>query len=157
MAKRNHKMPYYGPQNVPGQIARGNVDLANRPKVRNADGSVSTVMSFSVGADDGAVLLPQVLPNGTMPSIEEALKFGKKSRQNLGFFDSNDSADAYAEALHNEQAKQYPSEQNAGSFYSPKNVGRPGSLGLLEALKMAQDRYAAEQAGKPPAAPFNLQ
>ena len=35
-------------------------------------------------------------------------------------------------------------------------AAKPG-LGLLEALKMAQDRYNAEQAGKPPAKPFDLQ
>lgn len=42
------------PQNqIPGLLVPGNIDLDNRPVVRNADGSLSTEYSVSFGIDGG--------------------------------------------------------------------------------------------------------
>jgi hypothetical protein len=87
----------------------GNIDLANRPIVRNADGTISTVRSASFGTDDGEVLLPTVSGSGKILSNFEALAEYKATGKHLGIFDTPASATKYAEALHNAQAGYYSS------------------------------------------------
>ncbi len=90
-----------------GQTEPGNINLNNRPMVKNPDGSTSTVRSITVANDDGsAVLIPTVV-DGKVVSNADAIAHYNKTGEHLGKFDSEDSADAYAERLHNSQAKQY--------------------------------------------------
>ena len=91
----------------------GNIDLTNRPRVKNADGSVSTVRSVSFGTDQGEVLLPTVMDNGTVVSDQEALANYQRTGKHLGIFKSPDEANAYAEWLHNQQAAQLESDATA--------------------------------------------
>jgi len=89
-----------------GMREQGNIDLNNRPMVKNPDGSTSTVRSITVGTDDGAVLLPTVV-GGKVVSNADAIAHYRKTGEHLGKFDSEDEANSYAERLHKSQAKQY--------------------------------------------------
>lgn len=92
-------------------VAPGNIDLDNRPQVKNPDGSVSTVRSIGVGLPEGRhMLLPTVLddvPGGRVVDPETAIRHSRMVGQHLGVFDDPAAADAFAEALHQSQARQY--------------------------------------------------
>lgn len=91
-----------------GLLAPGNINLSRRPRVRNADGSTSTIRSMSFEDDNGHnVLIPTVIEGRGIVPAEEAIKHYYQTGEHLGVFDSPKSADAYAESLHKQQAKQY--------------------------------------------------
>ncbi len=94
-------------QGIPAPIRPGNIDLANRPKVRNKDGSISTVLSMSFGTPDGEVLVPKVSDDGRIMSDREAMDNYYKTGRSLGVFRTPQEADTYAEALHRQQERMY--------------------------------------------------
>lgn len=93
-----------------GLLKPGNLDLNARPIVANPDagpGGYSTVRSISITDDQGrAWLLPTVI-GGKLVSNEDAIAHWRQTGENLGYFDTEDNANAYAQALHEAQAKQY--------------------------------------------------
>lgn len=103
-----------------GLLQQGNIDLNNRPIVRNADGSISTVRSMSAEFDGREVLIPTVSDDGRILSDDEAIRLYQTTGRHLGIFDTPDNATAYAESLHNSQATQYggsqPNQPSAADF-----------------------------------------
>ena len=90
-----------------GLIRPGNIDLSKRPVVKNADGSISTVRSMSVGMDGVEYLIPTVAENGKILSDEEAIKEFQRTGKHLGIFADSALATKYAKALHDQQAADY--------------------------------------------------
>lgn len=84
----------------------GNIDLHNRPVVKNADGSISTVRSITVGFDDKTYVLPTVV-KGRVVSDQEAIAHFRKTGEHLGAFNSLRDAESYSQRLHQEQAAEY--------------------------------------------------
>lgn len=90
---------------------RGNVNLYKQPKVKNPDGSISTVDSVSGNVDGKELLLPTVTPDGrhfkgsAAEKFQQAFTEYKKTGQYLGQFDSEGEATAYASKLHDDYAK----------------------------------------------------
>lgn len=89
-----------------GLIETGNINIHNRPVVRNPDGSISTVRSISIDEDGTSVLIPTVV-DGKVVSNEEAIKHYKETGEHLGKFEDETAATAYAQSLHEQQAAEY--------------------------------------------------
>ncbi|WP_442582542.1 M15 family metallopeptidase [Mesorhizobium sp. ASY16-5R] len=133
-AQRSRLLPSAAPKgDAPGLMASGNIDLAARPVVTNADGSISTVRSMSFEEDDGTeILVPTISPDGKTLSDDEAISLYRKTGQYLGKFDTPEHATAYAERLHAAQEQ----------FYTTRRSG----LGELAGagLEAATDNILAE-------------
>jgi lysozyme family protein len=138
------------PKSVQGLVTPGNIDLTNRPQVKNKDGSISTVSSFSVNVDGKEVLLTPIAENGKVLSEKEAIEKYKKDGKHLGIFDTPAAASAYAEQLHQFQDRFYNRGKTgggAGGFnqavaftlkaeggYNPKDAnGSPVNFGINQA------------------------
>ena len=120
-----------------GAVEVGNIDLTNRPVTTNADGSVSTVLSMSIGTDKGEVLIPRVAPDGTVLTEEQAIALYEESGQHLGVFSSPEAATAYAEKLHDYQAE----------LYADGGTGRTSLYSRPEiAAAVSSDQYRIRQA-----------
>ena len=84
----------------------GNIDLTNRPRIQNEDGTYSTVDSTSWEVDGKHVLMPTVIQeNGEWKHVtpEEALQHYYDTGEYLGIFDTSEEADAYGKQLHLDQ------------------------------------------------------
>jgi TP901 family phage tail tape measure protein len=94
------------PGDIEGMLSPGNIDIMNRKMVKFGK-SMASVRSISIGTDRGTVLIPTVI-NGKVVSDAEAIKHYKRTGKNLGIFASRAAADAYAQALHEQQASLTP-------------------------------------------------
>lgn len=84
-------------------MVNGNVDLYAQPKVKNPDGSVSTVHSASYNLDGRETLLPSVTPDGRHLQSDDAIVGEyRRTGRHLGQFDTPQNADAYARRLHDQ-------------------------------------------------------
>jgi hypothetical protein len=108
-------MPGPDTSTVKGLITPGNIDLANRPQVKNKDGSISTVSSFSVNIEGKEVLLTPITEDGKVLTEQQAIEKYKKDGKNLGIFDTPEDASAYAQQLHEYQDKFYNAKKPAES------------------------------------------
>lgn len=88
--------------NPKGLIEPGNLDLLNRPSVKNGN-KTSSVFSTSIEEDGKEVLIPQVSEDGRLMNLDEAVKEYRKTGNHLGKFDSVEAANAYAKNLHLQQ------------------------------------------------------
>ena len=93
------------PAKIQNQIIEpGNIDVMNRPRVVNPEGSVSSVRSMSVNIDGREVLIPTVSEDGRIMSATEAIHTYNTTGKHLGIFKTEEAANAYAQALHEQQA-----------------------------------------------------
>ena len=92
--------------NHPGIVEPGNIDLTSRPNVANADGSHSSVRSMSFQDKKGGpeILVPTVSEDGKIMNDDDAVDAYKKTGRHLGKFTNPDTASAYAQKLHEQQA-----------------------------------------------------
>lgn len=92
-----------------GLLTAGNIDLKNRPVVKNPEtGGYSTVWSMGIGLDNGKeALIPRVSDEGTILSEKEAIKRFKETGRHLGIYGSRDAANKAAEQLHKQQESTY--------------------------------------------------
>jgi hypothetical protein len=105
---------------TPGLRSAGNIDIMNRPLVKNSDGTSSTVrsMSFNDGKDE--VLVSTVHPSGKrLMSDDEAIARYRKTGEHLGKFDTPENATAYAKRLHEQQAADKVGDDGALSVRTP--------------------------------------
>ena len=124
-----------------GLLEQGNIDLNSRPVVKNPDGSVSTVRSMSANIDGKEVLLPTVSPDGKVLSEKAAIDLYMKTGQNLGKFDTPDNATAYAQSLHEAQAKQYVNPRTIPALFS-----KPDYMNAANSMAQRAQVATAKQA-----------
>lgn len=85
----------------------GNIDINNRPKVKNKDGSISTVRTATFSFDNEVVNIPTVSEKGYIMSDDEAVEEYRKTGKHLGKFKSIKEAEDNAQKLHLQQVDYY--------------------------------------------------
>jgi hypothetical protein len=94
-------------------IEPGNVDLAHRPHVKNADGSISTVRSVGVNLDGVEVLLPTVSEDGKILTPQQAVEVYRQTGKHLGKYKTVDDSNRAAQAIHQDQEQRLKEQEAA--------------------------------------------
>lgn len=97
---------------------KGNIDLNNRPVLKNSDGTISTVDSISFNENGKEILIPTIInDNGVAKKLsdKDAIDYYHKTGEYLGKFDTIDESNAYAEQLHFNQENLYGNKKDIDS------------------------------------------
>lgn len=130
---------------VAGMIRPGTIDLNNRPVVHNPDGKISTVRSIGANVDNKEMLLPTVYGQSIL-SDNDAVRLYRMSGQHLGEFDTPDNSEAYAQQLHEDQAKLYQGRASGGPVGYAEG-GAPDDKPAFDPTKPFEPAQAAAPAG----------
>lgn len=87
-----------------GLVIAGNIDLNSRPRVKRANGKISTVDSIGVEADGLEYVIPRISDDGKILTNKEAFDLFKRTKKHLGAFKTKEQANAFAQALHESEA-----------------------------------------------------
>lgn len=126
----------------------GNLPLGIRNRVKNADGTTSTVRTISVGVDGGEVLIPTVIGSRVV-SDDEAMAHYRKTGENFGTFDTPDQATAYAENLHRSHEAQMSQPNPYAQFVSQDDEPAEGTTPIPEAPATIAPGENPAEAGYP--------
>jgi hypothetical protein len=107
-------------------ISYGNINMLNRPRIVNADGSISTVRSISISESFTfgdtkftiQVLIPTVFEDGVV-SDAVAISRYKKSGEHLGKFSTVKDVNRYSIMLHDMEEARINGEEYEQKFSSP--------------------------------------
>lgn len=126
---------------VDGMIETGNIDLVNRPRVKNGN-TISTVLSGSYNIDGREVLLPHVSKDGRLMNGREAITEYKNTGEHLGIFKNSKAADAYAQSLHLDQEKMLKADAKVEKKSAPAAdmTGKPAPKAPAAAPKSANTK-----------------
>lgn len=100
-----------------GILEKGNINLFNRPSVKNEDGSTSTVRTIGVNIDGKEVVIPTVSDDGKILSNQEAIEQFKSTGKHFGKFSTPEQATKFAKDLHGQQS--YLLKHGKGGMSSP--------------------------------------
>lgn len=125
-----------------GLFRQGNINLHNRPQVKNPDGSISTVLSMGVGLGDGKeALIPRVSDDGRILSEQEAIEQFKRTGKHLGIYNSQKEADQAAEQLHQQQQQEYTEPKQTSQQLSLRDKIKQAAINRLSGVKNSANRY----------------
>jgi hypothetical protein len=109
-------------------VEYGNINMLNRPRVVNADGSISTVRSISFSETYSVlfgpdklrhVLIPTVHDDGYIMSDDAAMKRYRKTGRHLGIFSTKTDVNRYAIMLHDMEQARLNNEDYEQPFKHP--------------------------------------
>lgn len=97
--------------------------MNTRPRVKNADGSISTVRSMGANIDGQEVLLPTVSDDGRIMSPQEAIQQYLHTGKHLGKFKTPEASNDFAQKLHESEARKIMGTDSTTP--PPQYMGQP--------------------------------
>lgn len=90
---------------IKGLLQKGNIGEGINERVRNPDGSTSTVRTLSFNDGRGEIVVPTVF-DGAVHSDDDSIERYYRTGKHFGFFDSVDNAIAYSKSLHDKHEQE---------------------------------------------------
>jgi len=152
------------------------IDTDRRPRVRNRDGSVSTVRSIGITSQGREVLIPTIV-GGKRVSDREAVRHYERTGQHLGIYPTRAASDRAGRELHAREQRRVAALEREdartlarrklsvkqgirqpfnerGRGLTPANPYRPTREALAEAQRQERGLYDQGVRNKQPIADF---